>query len=184
MTDFSKKSETKEYFNSLMDDLKQSKVKSIFSFCSLSWCNRGCRIYDTDESIYILLQNDYCLVVNYPFIDALDIQFRKLDATEYDQYSELCVKDFFNIVNEIGDYGIETCNLEYGNIVDVSLKSVTYDYEKWIDGDIELVPPIGETFDEIRFIMSNGKSFVICPDEAIADGYALLWSEDAEETFT
>jgi hypothetical protein len=88
------------------------------------------------------------------------------------------------MVNEIGDYGVETCNLEYGNIVDVSLKSVTYDYEKWIDDDIELVPPIEETFDEIKFIMNNGKSFVICPDEAIADGYALLWSEDADETFT
>ncbi len=184
MTDFSKKSETKEYFNSIMDDLKQSKVKSIFSFCSLSWCNRGCRIYDTDESIYILLQNDYCLVVDYPFIDALDVQFRKLTETEYDEYSQMHEKDFFHTVNKIEDCRTETCNLEYGSIIDVSLRAVTDDYDKWVNDDIEFVSPTEETFDEIRFIMSNGKSFVICPDEAIADGYALLWSEDTDETFT
>ena len=41
-----------------------------------------------------------------------------------------------------------------------------------------------ETFDEIKFTMSNGKSFVICADDAEVDGYALVWSEDTDETIT
>ena len=71
----------------------------------------------------------------------------------------------------------------YGSIIDVSLRAVTDDYDKWVNDDVEFVSPTEETFDEIKFIMNNGKSFVICADDAMADGYALLWSEDTDETF-
>ena len=191
MTDFSKKSETKEYFNSIMDDLKQLKIKSIFSLDSPSWdYHRGYRTYSTDTEIYILLENDYCLVIDYRFVDALGVQFKKLTALEIGEYSKVREKDFFHTVNDICDfhtgriYRTETCNLEYGNIVDVSLRSVTNDYSKWLDGGISSVSPTEETFDEIKFTMSNGKSFAICAADAEVDGYTLLWSEDTNETIT
>jgi hypothetical protein len=38
--------------------------------------------------------------------------------------------------------------------------------------------------DKITFSMENGKSFVICPDDAMVDGYTLVWSADAKETVT
>ncbi len=191
MTDFSKKSGTMEYFNSIMDDLKQAKIESIFSFCPPFWSHyRGYRTYDTDTEIYILLENGFCLVINYRFIDALDIQFRKLTLSEQEEHQNLLIKDLFNTVNDIHDFHTnrihrtETCNLEYGSIVKVTLQSVTKDYNKWLDGHIDLVSPTEETFDEIKFTMSNGKSFAICADDADADGYILLWSEDTEETIT
>ena len=191
MTDFSKQSETKEYFNSIMDDLKQAKIVSIFSLASLSWNNhRGYRTYSTDTEIYILLDNDYCLVIDYRFVDSLDVQFRKMTSLEMDVYSQIKEKDFFHTVNDICDfhsgrvYRTETCNLEYGRIVGISLRSVTKDYSKWLDNGINFVSPTEETFDEIKFTMSNGKSFVICADDAEVDGYTLLWSEDTDETIT
>ena len=52
------------------------------------------------------------------------------------------------------------------------------------DNDVDYVSPTKETFDEIKFTMSNGKSFVICADDAEVDGYALVWSEDTDETIT
>ena len=191
MTDFSKQSETKEYFNSIMDDLKQAKIVSIFSLASLSWNNhRGYRTYSTDTEIYILLENDYCLVIDYRFVDSLDIQFRKMTSLEQEVYSKIQEKDFFHTVNDICNfrtgkvYRTETCNLEYGSIVSMSLRSVTKDYNKWLDDGIDFVSPTEETFDEIRFTMSNGKSFVICADDAEVDGYTLLRSEDTDETIT
>ena len=189
MTDFSKKSETIKYFNSIMQDLQQSKIKAIFSIAPMSWNHhRGYRTYSTDTEVYILLENEFCLVIDYRFIDALDIQFRKLTSLEEDAYCKLREKDFFNTVNDIHDfrtnkiYRTETCNLEYSSIADVSLRSVTNDYSKWLEDGIDFVAPTDETFDEIKFTMSNGKSFIICADDAEVDGYVMVWSTDAEES--
>ena len=191
MTDFYKKSETIKYFNSIMQDLQQSKIKAIFSIAPMSWNHhRGYRTYSTDTEVYILLENEFCLVIDYRFIDALDIQFRKLTSLEEDAYCKLREKDFFNTVNDIHDfrtnkiYRTETCNLEYSSIADVSLRSVTNDYSKWLEDGIDFVAPTDETFDEIKFTMSNGKSFIICADDAEADGYTLFWSENTDEVIT
>jgi hypothetical protein len=191
MTDFSKKSETIKYFNSIMQDLQQSKIKAIFSIAPMSWNHhRGYRTYSTDTEVYILLENEFCLVIDYRFIDALDIQFRKLTSLEEDAYCKLREKDFFNTVNDIHDfrtnkiYRTETCNLEYSSIADVSLRSVTNDYSKWLEDGIDFVAPTDETFDEIKFTMSNGKSFIICADDAEVDGYTLFWSENTDEAIT
>ena len=158
MTDFSKKSHTIKYFDSIIGELRQSKIKAIFSIDPMSWDNyRGYRTYITDTEIYILLENEFCLVIDYRFIDALNVQFRKLTALEEEEYNELQEKDFFNTVNDIYDYctnrvhQIETIHLEYGSIVDVSLRSVANDYSKWLANDMDFVSPTDETFDEIKF---------------------------------
>ncbi len=188
MTDFSKKSQTIKYFDSIIDDLRQSKIKAIFSIAPMSWNHhRGYRTYSTDTEIYILLENEFCLVIDYRFIDALDIQFRNLTPSEKEDYHKLQEKDFFNTENNIRDYYTnkvyltETCNLEYGSIVNVSLRSVKKDYSKWLEDGIDFVSPTDETFDEIKFTMSNGKSFVVCADDAEVDGYALFWSDNTDE---
>ena len=189
MIDFSKKSQTVKYFDSIMGDLQQSKIKAIFSINSMSWDNhRSYRTYDTDTEIYILLKNEYCLIIHYRFVDALDVQFRKLTSQEEDEYNKQTEKDFFNTVNDIHDFHTnkvcrtETCSLEYGSIVDVSLRSVTTEYNKWFGNRIDFVSPTDETFDEIRFTMNNGKRFAICAADAETDGYTLFWSEDTDET--
>ena len=191
MIDFSKKSETKKYFNSIMDNLKQSKIKRVFQFFPVGWSSeKGYRIYQTSSEFYILLENDYCLIISYPFIDALNVQFRNLTDIEVFYKHDMRMKNMFDTVDEIHKaqtdkiHTIETYKLECGSIVDVSLRSVTSDYNKWLDGGLDMVSPTKETFDEIKFTMSNGKSFVICADDAQSDGWTLLWSEDAEETIT
>ena len=179
MTDFSKKSEAKKYFDSILESLQQSEVTAICTLSPMSWNHhRGYRTYSTDTEIYILFKNEYCLVITYRFIDALNIEFRKLTALEENHY-KLRERDCFNTSKV---YQTENCNLEYGSIVDVLFRSVTKEYSKWIDNDVDFVSPTEETFDEIKFTMSNGKSFVICPDSAEADGYTLFWLEDTIET--
>ncbi|MDE6598262.1 MAG: hypothetical protein K2K60_06455 [Clostridia bacterium] len=63
----------------------------------------------------------------------------------------------------------------------VELKRVTENYSAWIDGGIvDGIKPTEETFSEIKFIMDNGKSFIMCADNPENDGYSLLWSKDAD----
>ena len=189
MMDFSKKSETIEYFDSIIVELNASKVKAIFSLSSPFWNqNRGFRAYSTDTEVYIVLENGMCLVITYYFVDELEVQFRMLTTEEKNEYSNTMIKDFFNSVDDIYDIysnkikQVETCALEYDCISSISLRSVTKEYTKWLEDGIDFVSPTDETFDEIKFTMNNGKSFVVCADDAEVDGYALVWSEDTKET--
>lgn len=185
----SKKSKATEYFNSILCSIKKSKIKAIFSLASPSWnfYNRDFRTYSTDQEVYILLENDWCLVINYRFIDYLEVEFRRLTETEIKEYEKLLMKDCFNTTNNLYDFHLEqiyetqTCNLKYDSIESIYLRTVTEEYSKWIDGNICFVSPTEETFDEIRFTMTNGKSFTICADDAETDGYIMFWSEDTKE---
>lgn len=132
-----------------------------------------------------MLENEKCFVVDYRYIDCLKVELRYLTTEEKELYEELMIKDFFNTRNDIRSWDdrnkieeIQICEMEYGYIENITLRAVTYEYSKWIDGAYEFVYPTDETFDEIRFIMSNGKSFVICADDATSNGYVLVWSED------
>lgn len=105
MLDFSKKTDTEKYFSSIMGDLQKTKIKTVFSIAPMSWHHhREYRTYTTCSELYVLFENDYCLVINYRFIDALKIQYRKLTADERNKYSALLVKDFFNTINNISDW--------------------------------------------------------------------------------
>lgn len=184
----SKKSTATEQFNSIIGLQQHSRIKAIFALASPSWNHhRGFRTYSTDEELYILFENDWCLIINYRFIDFLDVEFRKLTESEIDEYEKLLMKDCFNTINDMYDFHskriheTQICKLEYDSIESVSLRSVTDDYSKWIGDELDFVSPTEETFDEIKFVMSNGKSFVICADDAYVDGYAMFWSEDTKE---
>ncbi len=189
MIDFSKKSETIAYFNSIISELKESKIKTIFSLSDPHWSShKGYPIYNSETEFYILLENGKCLVIDYLFIDLLNVQFRKLTKQEMDEYETLLTKDCFNRISNLYDYNykikrVDSCTFEYGCITSINLRSVTKKYNKWINGQIDYVLPTEETFSVIDFTMSNGNSFAICADDAEVDGYVLLWSEDAIETF-
>ena len=188
MLDFSKASVVKKYLYDIIEKVKSVKVKAVFSICPAYHSNRDVRIYSDDCPIYILFENDDCLVIDYRFIDAFQAEFRKLTDEEQAQYEESVVRDYFNCTIDIHDAytnevtRTETIVLEYGSIERIVINHVINEYQKWIDGDIDFVAPSDETFDKIKFIMSNGNSFTVCADEADVDGYMLTWSDEAKET--
>ena len=106
------------------------------------------------------------------------------------------IKDFFNCSVDIhrwdrNDNGesvvgaidhTEIISLKYDAISAIDLRPVKGEYSKWIDGDIDYVPSSEETFDQIKFTMRNGNTFVICADDAEVDGYVMAWSTDAKES--
>ncbi len=187
MYDLSKYSDTKLYFDFIMSKVQNTRVKSIFSLDCPFWNTHiGYRVYSCCERLYIMFENDMCLVIRYLFIDDLDIEYRKLTEEELLQYDKLNIKDYFNGSQDIYHYDTdtvactETVKLDYSDIREICIRKVKCEYEKWIDGDLEWVMPTDETFDEIKFIMSNGNSFTVCADDAYVDGYVQVWSEDAE----
>ncbi len=187
MKELPKKSQAQGYLEEVSSKVENIKIKSIFSFESPWWnTHSGYRSYMLDGDLNILFENEMCLRISYLFVDALQMEFKKITKEEKEKYETLLVKDYFNGSQDITDFytkkitHTESIKLDYDSIKSVSIHSVTEEYEKWLDGDIDYVKPNAETFDEITFVMSNGYSFTICADDASSDGYMRVWSVDAE----
>ena len=104
---------------------------------------------------------------------------------ELEVYRDAPTADYFNCVHKVYNAHtmqiteVDKVDLQYGKIVDVKLKPVKVEYDKWVEGDLIVVQPDKETFSEMEFVMDNGVSFTICAADAEMDGYSLLWSNDA-----
>ena len=196
MLELSKASEAKLYFEDIIRRNAGIKIKSIFSEPPGFSNNLGFRKYFDDMPIYIQFENDFCLVIDYQFIDALNVEYRPLSEEEKDQFADLWVKDYFNCTVDIHSYTRDengdfldrvkdrtmTISLEYDMLTSVEIRRVTEGYSKWIDGDLECAVPTEETFDEIKFIMKNGNTFIVCADDAMVDGDVMAWSSEAKES--
>jgi hypothetical protein len=196
MTELFTASKAKIYFEEILKKMQNIKIRAVFSAGPFFSSNMGYRRYEDDAPIYVLFENNECLIIDYRFIDLLYIDFRPLNSKENALLEKVMIKDFFNCSVDIhrwdkNDKGesvvgaidhTETISLEYEAISSIDLRPVTEEYEKWIDGDIDYVTPTEDTFDEIKFTMSNGNTFIICADHAYVDGYVMAWSTDAEES--
>lgn len=192
MTDFSKKSQVDEYFNSVIKKMCNVPIKAIFSLSTLSFSGgRGLRIFRAGEKVFLKFENETCLVIDYPYIDSLEVELRKMTPQELEKYAddEFQKKDWFNSIYEWKSKSEdsiswrESYSLEYSSIEKITLRPVTEEYEKW-DGDNgpDFFTPTGETFDEITITMCNGKSIGILPEWALFGPDTLFWSEDAKKT--
>ena len=194
MVELSKASEAKLYFENIIKKLYGVKICVVFSASPWFNNNSGYRRYEDRPPLYIIFENGQCLIIKYPFIDSLCVDFRPLNEEENALLEKVTIKDYFNCSIDIQKYsenneGESDCkkyetkiiSLEYDTLSSIELRPVTKEYEKWIDDDIDYVTPTEETFDEIKFTMSNGNTFIICADDAYVDGYVMAWSTDAEE---
>ncbi len=189
MKELSKLTEANVYFDNLLSEIKDTKVKAIFSFGSFICRHLRNKVYMQDEDIYIVFENEKCLVVSYFFIDELCVEYRSLTEQEKERISQSIIEDYFN--NTIDIYNshtnekdrTESISLEYDIIERITITPVISEYSKWLENGINYVSPTSETFCEIKFIMKNGNTFTIAPDDAETDGYSLLWSDEADESY-
>lgn len=190
MYDFSKASATENYFKDIINRLKDSKISGVYCVIS-TWFSYSTFTYMQDEPLFIIFENGQCLVIEYYEINKLNVEYREMTVEERKIFDESDIKDLFNRTTKIHNgrtrelMYIEKSELAYESLDRIELKRVTEEYSTWIDGAIvEGIKPTGETFNEIKFIMKNGKSFIICADDPEDDGYSLLWSEDAKISST
>ena len=176
MLELSKRSEAEVFFKDVVNKTKSIKIKSVSSHCNIYHSRTKYRVYQSDTPIYILFDDGHCLLIDYRFIDALGVDFKMITKKEIDEL-ELARNDLFNY-----DYSNDdSSSLEYGSVMTIEIRTKNEKYSKWIGGDVELVSPNYETFDEIKFIMNNGNTFFISPADAEDDGYVMVWSTDAKE---
>ena len=192
----SKASEANTYLNNIAKKMHGIKIKKIFSECPSFSTVNGFRRYKDDTLLYILFENEQCLIINYRFIDSLCIDFRILTEEEKDIREHQLIKDFFNCTTEIHTWAknekgelivgkidhTEIISLEYDALQSIDLRPVTTKYSKWTKQGLDYVVPSAETFDEIKFTMNNGNTFTLCPEDADMDGYIMVWSVDAKES--
>ena len=195
LMELSKASEAKAYFNDLIENRRGIRIKFIFSANPFFSNSDGVRIYNDDTEVYVVFEDDQCLIVDYRFIDGLRVDFRLMNEEEKKLFNQQLIQDYFNssidihawVKNEDGEMVVggvdrtETIALDYDILVAIELRAVKEEYSKWIDGSLDFVSPTEETFDQIKFIMSNGNTFTICAANAEEDGYVLTWSEDAKQ---
>ena len=187
MIELSNASKAKLYFENIIKEMNGVKICAVFSACPFFNNNSDFRRYEDDTPIYIIFENGQCLIIEYPFIDSLHVDFRPLNEDENELLKKALIKDFFNCSVDINDsrykaYETKIISLEYDALSSIELRPVTDEYEKWIDGNIDYVAPNEDTFDEIKFKMSNGSTFIICADGAVIDGYVMVGSTDAKES--
>ena len=182
-----KYNEAKEYFEKVSPTLKQKKIKKVCSFNSSYNTHSKRIIYSIDNPLYIIFEDNTSLIVEYYFVSELRIEYRNLTNEEIEETEKL--EDMFNVEHEIHNYKtyelshIDTIELEYGYINEIEINKFAHEYEAWVDHYITLLPASDETFDEIAFVMNNGKAICICPEDAEADGYLDVWAEGSNENF-
>lgn len=185
MYNFSKASDTEKYFEDIINKLGHSKITGVYCLVTTCFNQRGFT-YMQDEPLFLIFDNGKCLVIEYYDINKLKVKYRKMTKDERQYYDKSHRKDLFNYTTDIHDghtgkvTHIQKSSLPYGRLKKVELKHLTGEYSVWIGGGIvDGIKPPEETFNEIKFIMDNAKSFVVCADDAESDGYSLAWSDDA-----
>lgn len=189
--------------DSLLENIKDKKIKRIFSFEEIILEKKDKLFYANtiSEPIYILFANDYCLILNFLYYSDLVIEYRKLNSDEYKRsissvsnndidlingHHEIYSWDFFPNGSRIeGSFGIKKIydiKGTYGNIINYSVNSFSGEYEKWVNGynvtSQVIIPAGGDYYNEITFYMNNGLELTIKPQPAEADGYYDLTIND------
>ena len=183
-----KASDAAAFFDALLAKTGDVRIKALFSATMTYGYDGGRRVYWLDEKCYIIFENDECLTVDFPFIDKLHLQYRRMTPEEREIYEASDIKDYFNYKSELYDpaakrFETRSIALEYDALDSIELRIRTTPYEVSASGSEEKTPT-PETFDEITFFMKNGKRFTICPEDAVNDGYADVYSGDAVERHT
>ncbi len=193
MYDLKKASEAKRFFADKIKEIGNSKIAAVTTICATwGYNSKGRFEYMADSEIFICFENGKCLVVTFLFIDELRAEYREMTEEEKKSFDSYSQKDLFNRVTHIHDAythvvkSIEKSSLEYGSLCEVIVKPFQEPvYSIWKNGDlIEDVPTTEETFNELEFVMNNGKKFCLRAEYAEDDGYCDFWSDDTIESAT
>ena len=201
--DIQTKTELEFVFKIIKEKIGDSSIKRIFSFDdSIPRKNNNKIEYNTlEEPLYILFDNDYCLIIEFTNYSSIYLDYRKMTSEEIKQtigsvsnkdidylnnYHRIHGWDFDDNRNRIEDsFGTKEIIEIHGNydkISDIQIDGFNDSYEKWIsDGSSSsmiTIPAGGDYFKSIKFILNNGIKIKMRPQDAEMDGYYDLIIED------
>ena len=199
--------QTKTELEFILDVLKEkignSSIKRIFSFDdAIPGKDSNIIEYNTlEDPLYILFDNDYCLIIEFTNYSSIYIDYRKITPEEMKQgignvsnkdidylnnYHEIHGWDFDENRNRIEESfrmkKIIEIHGNYDKINDIQIEGFNTSYEKRIsNGSISsmiTIPAGGDYFKSVKFILNNGIEISMCPQDAEMDGYYDLMIED------
>lgn len=201
--DIQTKTELEFVFEIIKKKIGDSSIKRIFSFDDAIPRKNNNKIeYNTlEEPLYILFDNDYCLIIEFTNYSSIYLDYRKITLEEIKQaienvsnkdidclnnYHRIHGWDFDDNRNRIEDsFGMKEIIEIHGNydkISDIQIDGFNDSYEKWIsDGSSSsmiTIPAGGDYFKSIKFILNNGIKIKMRPQDAEMDGYYDLIIED------
>lgn len=201
--DIQTKTELEFLFEIIKKKIGDSSIKRIFSFDDAIPRKNNNKIeYNTlEEPLYILFDNDYCLIIEFTNYSSIYLDYRKITLEEIKQaienvsnkdidclnnYHRIHGWDFDDNRNRIEDsFGMKEIIEIHGNydkISDIQIDGFNDSYEKWIsDGSSSsmiTIPAGGDYFKSIKFILNNGIKIKMRPQDAEMDGYYDLIIED------
>lgn len=201
--DIQTKTELEFVFKIIKEKIGDSSIKRIFSFDDAIPRKNNNKIeYNTlEEPLYILFDNDYCLIIEFTNYSSIYLDYRKMTSEEIKQtigsvsnknidylnnYHRIHGWDFDDNRNRIEDsFGMKEIIEIHGNydkISDIQIDGFNDSYEKWIsDGSSSsmiTIPAGGDYFKSIKFILNNGIKIKMRPQDAEMDGYYDLIIED------
>ncbi len=185
------KTEAEYIFESLKDKIIYHNVKRVFSMDALfpsksgdEYTTGGC-----EHPLYILFDDDNCLIINFMFYSELYMEYRMITKEELGKINEKEI-DYLNFeINfhewDYDDSGkrldgshvkeIINMNGKYDKLESVKVIGFNHEYWKWVNNGegcgMVLIPAGGDYFDELIFTLKNGIEIHICPEDAEADGY-------------
>ena len=201
--DIQTKTELEFVFEIIKEKIGDNSIKRIFSFDDAIPRKNNNKIeYNTlDEPLYILFDNDYCLIIEFTNYSSIYLDYRKITLEKIKQaigrvsnkvidylnnYHRIHGWDFDDNRNRIED-SFETKEIieiqgNYDKISDIQIDGFNDSYEKWISNgsssSIITIPAGGDYFKSIKFILNNGIKINMCPQDAEMDGYYDLIIED------
>lgn len=201
--DIQTKTELEFVFKIINEKIGDSCIKRIFSFDdAIPRKNKNKIEYNTlEEPLYILFDNDYCLIIEFTNYSSIYLDYRKITLEEIKQaienvsnrdidylnnYHRIHEWNFDDNRNRIEDsFGMKEIIEIHGNydkISDIQIDGFNDSYEKWIsDGSSSsmiTIPAGGDYFKSIKFILNNGIKIKMRPQDAEMDGYYDLIIED------
>lgn len=201
--DIQTKTELEFVFKIIKEKIGDSSIKRIFSFDDAIPRKNNNKIeYNTlEEPLYILFDNDYCLIIEFTNYSSIYLDYRKMtpekikqaignvsnkDIDYLNNYHRIHGWNFDDKRNRIEDsFGMKEIIEIHGNydkIRDIQIDGFNNSYEKWIsDGSSSsmiTIPAGGDYFKSIKFILNNGIKIKMRPQDAEMDGYYDLIIED------
>lgn len=201
--DIQTKTELGFVFNILKEKIENKCIKRIFSFDdAVPGKNNNLIEYNTlEDPLYILFEDDYCLIIEFTNYSSIYIDYRKITPEEVKQgLDNISNKDidYLNNYHEIHgwDFGENRNRIEesfrikqiieihgnYDKLNDIQIEGFNDSYEKWISNgsssSMITIPAGGDYFKSIKLVLNNGIEISMCPQDAEMDGYYDLIIED------
>lgn len=171
--DVETKTEIEFVLKCIYEKIWNKKIVKIFDLYgnTFNWKQKENSHVCTDDDVYIMFEDNTCIIINLVNRSAAWIKYKKLSKNEKEEFST--INDMFTFENN---------NFNYDSIHEFKVNSFSHEYEKWISNgntsSMITIPAGGDYFDKITIVLKNNIKIFIQAEDAMSDGYCDIWVDN------